>query len=299
MGTSDPSKGPRGDKALVPTWIDDDPADSLPGRIDPRGDEEQGAAGDGEANGQLESPAPVDPAVLPPIPSAPPATRFRTARRNFSAFARSGGSDRRALQRAIRDYVRSGSGGSGNATRRMGASRAVASRALGVFRSFQRDGIETTLRRLNLGSLVGRPPFDIFLGLTHVICPDGGAIDEGMARDAWLETVAEAETLGTVDTANLSDTQVREIFLAFVSHSIEARLFQDIGVNGFKISTDLAAVEAFEGQLRSYIRLSVRDSFSSDLTALVTLSDQQIRGVVDRTYKEAWDLLVIWGDTAR
>ena len=180
--------------------------------------------------------------------------------------------------------------------RRMGASRTAASGALGVFRGFQRDGTNATLRRLNLGHLVGRPASDLFFGLTDIICPNGGPIDEGMARDAWLETVADLDDLGIDDTTNLTADQMQEIFLTFVAHSIEARLFQDIGVNGLKIAPDLAAIEAFEAEFRSYIRRSVRDSFSGDLSELATLSDRQIATSVDQTYEEAWDLLVTWGD---
>ncbi len=116
-----------------------------------------------------------------------------------------------------------------------------------------------------------------------------------MARDAWLETVAELDDLG-IDDANLTVEEMQEVFLAFVAHTIEARLFQDIGVNGLKIAPDLAAIEAFEMQFRTYIRRSVRDSCSGDLTGLATLSDHQIMTIVDRTYREAWDLLVAWGD---
>ena len=145
--------------------------------------------------------------------------------------------------------------------------------------------------------LVGRPAVDLFLGLTDVICPDGGSIDEGMARDAWLETVASLDDLGIDDAAVLTASQMQEIFLAFVAHTIEARLFQDIGVNGLKIAADLVAIEVFEAELRSYIRRSVRDSFSGDLGGLATLSDLQIMTIVDSTYEEAWDLLVTWGDT--
>ena len=45
-------------------------------------------------------------------------------------------------------------------------------------------------------------------------------------------------------------------------------------------------------QLRSYIRRAVRDSFTNDLSGLANVSDQEIIGIVDRTYKEAWDLLM-------
>jgi hypothetical protein len=167
---------------------------------------------------------------------------------------------------------------------------------LGVFRGFQRDGVDATLRRLNLSDLIGHSPEDLFLGLTDVICRDGGSIDEGMARDAWLETVAELDGLGVAGTAGLDTAQMREIFLAFMARTIESRLFQEIGVNGLKIAPDLAAIEAFESQLRSYIRRAVRDSFSGDLTRLSTLSDQQISVIIDQTYRDAWDLLLTWGD---
>ena len=63
-----------------------------------------------------------------------------------------------------------------------------------------------------------------------------------------------------------------------------------------KITADLAAIEAFETEFRSYIRRSIRDSFSGDLSGLATLSDRQITTIVDQTYEEAWDLLVTWGD---
>jgi hypothetical protein len=180
----------------------------------------------------------------------------------------------------------------------MGASRDAARGVLGVFRDFQRDGVNATLRRLNLGDLVGRPLEDVFLGLTDVICKDGGSIDEGLALDAWLETVAELDDLDVTDPATLSAEQMRDIFLVFIAHTIEGRLFQDIGINGLKVAADLAAIEAFEGQLKDYIRRSVRDSFSGDISAAASLSDQEIRGIVDRTYQEAWELLVTWGDAA-
>ena len=293
MGTSGSSTGPGSDSPLVPSWLADEPVRPLPGGDDDALSADGAEGGPGEVDaGEV----PGVPATLPPIPPIPSPARFQSARRNFSAFARSGGTDGSALRRAARDYVRSGAGSSRNATRRMGASRSTAGGVLGVFRGFQRDGKDATLRRLNLGDLVGRSAVELFLGLTDVICPDGGPIDEGMARDAWLETVADLDELGLDDTATLADGQIKDIFLAFVAHSIEARLFQDIGVNGLKIAADLAAIESFEAEFRSYIRRSVRDSFSGDLSGLATLSDRQITTIVDQTYEEAWDLLVTWGD---
>jgi hypothetical protein len=178
----------------------------------------------------------------------------------------------------------------------MGASRRAANGVLGVLRDFQRDGVNATLRRLNLGDLVGRPLEEIFTGLTDVVCGDGGSIDEGIALDAWLETVADLEDFNVTDPAALTPDQMRDIFIAFISHTIEGRLLQDIGTNGLKVAADLAAIEAFERQLRDYIRRSARDSFASDISTPASLTDTQIHQIVDRTYQDAWELLMTWGD---
>src|SRR5260370_42557586 len=131
MGTAGSSRGPGSNTSLVQTWLDNPPAAPLPGgdeagpadgdRTDPAAD----PAGPGGLNDAASRPA-----IVPP----PVAARYQSARTNFSRFAGSGGSDRPALRRAVRDYVRSGTRGSTNAISRMGASRATASNALGVFR---------------------------------------------------------------------------------------------------------------------------------------------------------------------
>ena len=79
---------------------------------------------------------------------------------------------------------------------------------------------------------------DVFIGLTDVICLDGGSIDEGIARDAWLETIVDIDQLGIENLDDLSTEQIEEVFLAFVAHAIETRVYQDIGLNGFQTAED-------------------------------------------------------------
>jgi hypothetical protein len=116
------------------------------------------------------------------------------------------------------------------------------------------------------------------------------------SADAWLETVAELDKFGIQDLDSLTNEQVNEIFMAYISHAIVARLFQDIGVNGFHVSASVSEIESFERQLRDYIYRSVRDSFSSDLSNLPNLQDGEINDIVDSTYTDAWSLLEAWGD---
>ena len=287
MGTSGSSSGSGSNTPLVPSWLGGGDGGPLPGGDD-------GASPDG--NDQTQPGTDSDTQAKPALPPAAPPARFQGARTNFSRFAGSGGSDSRALRRAVGNYVRSGTRGSRNAVQRMGSSRAAASNALGVFRGIQRDGVRETLRQLNLDELAGRGVQDVFLGLTEVICKNGGSIDEAIARDAWLETIAVLADYGIEDLETLTSDQVGEVFLSFIAHSIETLLYQEIGVNGFKFAEDLDDIDGFDRQLRDYIERGVRDSFQGDLTDLSTMTDKDIREIVDSTYRDAWELLEVWGD---
>ena len=152
------------------------------------------------------------------------------------------------------------------------------------------------MRRLNLERLSDRGVQEVLIGLTEVICRDGGPVDEAIARDAWLETISTLDQFGIDDLDTLSADQIMEIFLDFIAHTIEARLYQEIGVNGFKFAEDLDDIEKFDEQFRDYIERSVRDSFTGDLTQLSDMSDQDIRNLVDKTYNDVWDLLQLLGD---
>ncbi len=291
MGTSGQTSGSGSGTPLVPSWLDEPGQDPLPGS-ESGPSPSDGAKDVSQDGSQSKQGNELNPSVPQPAPGA----RFRSARTNFSRFAGSGGRDRSALRRAVRDYVRSGTGGSRNAVLRMAPSRDTAGKVLGVFRGFQKDGIHATLSRLNIGDLSGRNVQEVFTGLTEIVCGDGGSIDEAIARDAWLETIAELDQFGIENLDALTDDQIRELFLNFIAHSIEARLYQEIGVNGFKLSDDLEHVEAFDRQFRAYIERSVRDSFSGDLSKLSDMSDGDIRKFVDTTYLEVWELLEQLGD---
>lgn len=284
MGTSGSSSGSPPSGPLVPTWLEPDisPPPDNNGTSKP----EDGQANDGGDDGQQPPPPPIEPAGN--------SDRFRRARRDFTSFVRSGGRDERALGRAISSCVSSGTGGSGNAVRRMGSSRQAAANVLHMLGGAQRDGAAETLQQFNLQHLVGRPVEDVFHGLTEIICDDGGSIDEGIARDAWLETVSEIDVLGITDFDSLTNEQIQEIFITLIVHTIEGRLFQDIGANGIRFAQDNNAVRAVQDGLRSYIEGGVRDAFSLDLSSLKAMSHDQIKSAVDTTYRETWELLENW-----
>ena len=285
MGTSGSSRGTGNGTSLIPSFLNEPDSSPLPGGA--------GAAPAGGGVDGVGTPADVQP--RPALAASAPDNRFSNARRNFSTFASSGGSDGRALHRAVRDYVRTGYGNSRNATTSMGGSRRAAAGVLGMLRGISREGVGPTLDKLGLRDLQGRSATEILTGLTDIICDDGGTIDEAIARDAWLEAVAVVDEMGIADLDAMTPDNFREVFLTFISQSIQAKLFQEIGVNGFRVA-DLDEIRAFESQFRSYVDGRVRDSFAGDLSDLGKMSDDRIRAVVEQTYRDAWDLFVTWGD---
>src|SRR3546814_18866971 len=103
-------------------------------------------------------------------------------------------------------------------------SRAVAGGVAGLARNFVNQGPAEALRRFNLEGMAGAPAEDVFVALTDMLCPAGGTIDEAIARDAMLETVADLAAAGVGNFDELSADDLREFFIGVVSRSIEGKL---------------------------------------------------------------------------
>jgi len=225
VGTSTAYGGPRGGTPLVPSWLgsDDDAGGPAPPTTPLAG-----APADDPA-----SPAPLPPAppVRPTIPTPADSSRFTAPRSNFTRFAHSGGGDRASLGRAVSGYISKSSGGARQAAQRMGASRGSGARLLGsgarllgFLADVQARGATEALRSLDLEGLAGRPIDEVFMGLADYICPNAGTVDEGIAREAFIETIVDLSTLGVTDLNALSSDQMQTVFELYATHAIEARL---------------------------------------------------------------------------
>ncbi|NAS62903.1 hypothetical protein CVE36_16350, partial [Pseudomonas syringae pv. actinidiae] len=130
------------------------------------------------------------------------------------------------------------------ASRRMGSSRVVASGLLGILGNFQQGGASQALQRFNLESLAGQPASTVFLSLVEFLCPPGGSVDEGIARQAMLDTIADLSEAEEESFDTLTPEQLQEMFIGFVVHSIEGRIMADIGKNAIKLPDDVQAIGA-------------------------------------------------------
>lgn len=279
MGTSKGYGGPS--SGLVPSWIDD--------VAQPAGPAAQ-PNGPGQSN-------PSQPGSTPSQPGSPPSGpvnndgtgSLRGARSSFTRFARTGSpSD---LGNALSSYVRKGVGGSSRGARRMGTSRATAAKLLSIFGDVQRNGAAETLRRLQLTVAPGQPASQVLLALLEFICPPGGAIDEGVARQAALNTIAELDEAGSGSFEDMTQADRQNFFLDFVANSIESMIMADLGGRGITMPDDVEAVERIQSQLSSFITGCTRGQLANRLEQWPAPTDQEVNQVTSAIYEAAFDLI--------
>ena len=277
MGTSTAYSGPNGGTPLIPSWLGDDPVPA-PSGSGPGGDE-----------------PPVSPS-RPPIPEMADPQRFSGARSNFTRFSGSGGSDRASLGRALSNYVSKSTGGSRQAAQRMGSSRAAGARLLGFLADAQARGVREALRELNLESLAGRPIAEIFIGLADHICPGTGTVDEGIARDAYIETIVELASEGLTDLSTFTPEQMQTVFELYATHAIEARILNDIGTKAVMMPASAQVAHRVEQQLRDFIRGGVSDALVREREKSPNPNSERVHAFVDAVYESAFSILQALGE---
>jgi hypothetical protein len=294
MGTSKSYGGPS--SGLVPSFVDDPtpPTQPRPPATAPVAPNAPGAPG----APSLPQPGHAVPDVsrTPPRPDTKGTGSLGGARGNFTRFARSG--SRSAVGCALSGYVRGSTGGARRAARRMGSSRATASGLLGVVRDFQRLGPTETLRQLNLAGLATQPAADVFVAILEFICPPGGAVDDAIARQAMLETIGDLAEAGLGSFDTLTPEQLQDVFLDFISRSIEGRVMADLGGRGITFPDDIAAVESAQAQLHDFVEGATRGQLAGRLESLERLSDRDIENVVNQIYETAFELVAVAGEAA-
>lgn len=280
MGTSSAFDGQGGGTPLIPSWLGDEGAPPAA----PAGPPIQPQPG---------QPAPP---AGPPVSPTPDPKRFSPARNNFSRFAGSDGNDRKALGRAVSHYIRASSGGAHTAAVRMGSARGAGSRLLGFLSDAATRGATEALRALDVGALAGRPIEEVFLGLADYVCPDGGTIDEGIAREAFIETITDLAGAGITDLDVLTPDQMQTVFELFATHAIEARLCNDIGTKTVILPSDSRQAARVQTQLNDFIRRGVADALTEARAMATALAPDRVLEFVGSVYEQAFGILQIMGD---
>lgn len=284
MGTSSAYSGPA--SGLVPDWVDGVDAGMDPGGGPAPQDEGDGSpdSDQGQDPGQNsdQDGAPVS------APPAAPTGDFQYPRGQFTRFTNGGGG--KALGRALKGYVR-GAGGGAGATRRMPSSTRVASGVAGLASTFASDGAAAALARFNLQDLAGRPAAEVLESVADIICPDGGTIDEAIARDAMMEAIAElaADDPGAFD--DLSPDQVNDFLCDVITRSIVTKILNEIGTNALHGSASDADFREAEDITRGYTQGRVRDAFGSRFAPRSQPTQSEIDNSISEVFADAFDML--------
>lgn len=294
MGTSNSFPGQGNNTPLVPDWLEPDslPLPGMPnGHPQPPPVPTDGVpdaypiSPTSEPRPNIEIP-PASPPTISPLPN-----RFQTARTNLSQFASAGGGAGSSLRRGLSNYVSKSSGGSRQATRRMGSSRKAGGKLLGFMRDAIERGVEAALEALNLETLAGRSINEIFLGMIDFVCPDGGNVDQGIARGSYIETIADLAVNGITDLSTLSPAQMQTVFELYTTHTIKNRIYNDVGTKMIQFPKDAKIALQIQKQVFDFIRRSVSDALSITKDRMISLTQSNIQKFVDQIYLSAFELL--------
>lgn len=179
----------------------------------------------------------------------------------------------------------------------MGASRVAGARLVSFLADAQVRGPQAALRTLNLESLAGRPLPEILIGLADHVCPGAGTVDEGIAREAYVETIVELTSAGITDLNALTADQMLTVFEIYATHAIEARICNDIGTKAITMPADAQAAIRVEAQLRDFIRNGVSDALvDARGPSAAPLSSNRVQSFVDQVYEDAFRFLHARGE---
>ena len=272
MGTSASSSGPGKGVPLVPPWV---PEPEIDPEIEP----------EGEQNPEIDEP--VVPQPTPP--QIAPAGRFRGARINLGQFADSGSQG--GLRRGLGHYVRSGLGGSGNASRRMASTARNAGALYGVLRALGSGAPPQVDLGIDPAGLAGLPAREIVDRIAEALSPSDGTLDAEASRTSisW----AMCEFMRREPGADLLALTLEQIFLTMVLYigaDICSRIELDVGKTILeKAPNPATAVERVQ-EMKRYVRQVVITRFRRRSEDAGPLTQREASRLASRIIQDTFEV---------
>lgn len=280
MGTSQSSKGPGSGVPMVPSWVDDPPAEAPNGDDPSPEDADNGDEGGDEEEGQ--------PPSRPPSPIAPE-RRWLGVRRSLGDYGKTG--DRSAMQRGFGRYVRDGYGGTRTASRRLAGTASTAGAlgsALDVLSGARPPEPGSAIDPTLLG---GRSVDEIMDAVVEAVRPVDGTQDAEASRAAIKDALSEMLTrFPDADLMGLTAEQREFAIERFAAHDVFRRFDLDVGQsirdNAPNATTGLARLR----QARDYVKETVSAAFRALRDAGKRLTSGRISAVVREALQETLDV---------
>lgn len=269
MGTSQSSKGAGTGVPMVPSWVDDPPAEA------PTGDQPP-------AEGDKAS------AIPPPAPVAPE-RRWIGVSRSLGEYAKTG--DGRAMRRGLGHYVRSGYGGSATTTRRMGGTATTAGTLGGALAGLASGQPAPLGSPLDPALLVGRSAEEIMDAIVEAVRPVDGTQDSEASRAAIRDALSELLTrFPDADLLNLTPEQRDLAIERFTAHDVFRRFDLDVGQTIRDKSPSAVVALSRLKQARDYVKESVAAAFRKLRDAGRPLTTGRISEVVQAALRETFEV---------
>ena len=276
MGTSTRNSGQNGHNPLVPTWLEGDPI--------PVGHDTVSVPS---------QPTPIA-TQLPsqPIPPDADPNRFRGPRTSFTHFISGRGRDSTSMRRGVSHYVSRSLGGSSNATKRLGSSRASTARLYGVLHTLTGSGgLREVARLLSIENLEGLKAGEFFIKVAKFICPDGGPEDEGISRSAYYDTVVDNPDLMNKQTENLTQEEIDSILQKYMSKVVMQQIMNGIANKVIRFSDTLDEIAHIEDAVEQLIEQSVSDAFARVRRDNTEMTNKKAKEITDRVYMTTFEIL--------
>lgn len=266
MGTSTRNKGQSGHTPLVPSWLE----------------------GDGAAIGEESQVTTVN----EPIPPDGDANRFTGPRGAFTKYISGSGRDGGSMRNAISQYVGHSLGGSSKATTRLGSARNSTARLYNVLNTLSRSGgISEISRQLSINNLEGLSASKFFTQIASFICPDGGANDEGIARSAYFDTIADNPELFKKSTEELTAEECSSVLQNFMCKVVMEHVMNDIANKTITLPDDIDEVSRIEDLVEQLIKQSVSDAFAEIKQNNVQITNNKAQEITDLIYQKTYEIL--------
>ena len=268
MGTSSHNAGQKGKTPLVPTWLDYPDVEN-------------------QQDAEKKETYPV---------LVGEANRFTQPRREFTRYINSAGRDISMARKSIANYVRNSMGGSRNAVQRLGAARTSSAKLLNVTGIFASGGAQAVERYLSLENLSKRNATDALLAIADFVCPDGGAQDEEIARNAYITAIEESPEIASIPFEELTAEQMLLIVQKSMANVVCGRILNDIGNKIIMLPDDIDVAEKLVAQIKEFVKGAISDAVSDIKVDVNNLSQQQSIDIVNEVYRTTFEIMARVGD---
>ena len=231
---------------------------------------------------------PINP-TPPTAPLAPPG-RFQSTRVNLGKYSSSG--DRDYLSRGIGNYFKTGYGGGGTASARLGGTAQSAGTLFGALsgggagapRTPERDALEAAVRS-------GAGIDEIIGVLIEAIRPIDGTQDSEGGQRALANTLSEVMSKHpNADLLNLTPGQLNLTMALYIANDIFARFFHDVGKSILEHAPSVSTGVARLKEVKEYIREVVVAQFNKIVAAAMPTTRSRMVELVSSVLRNAIDV---------